>query len=98
MKAGAFTPAILVEPVRDVVVVVRSMKAGAFTPAIPGRGDIGPIDVHERSMKAGAFTPAIPSRPSRRTPGRPSLNEGGGLHPRNPWKPLSAQSIRNLAQ
>ena len=34
MKAGAFTPAILVDSAEREVAILRSMKAGAFTPAI----------------------------------------------------------------
>ena len=62
MKAGAFTPAILVtQSMLNDMMDDRSMKAGAFTPAILAGGfAVGPVDVH-RSMKAGAFTPAIPS-------------------------------------
>ena len=61
----------------------RSMKAGAFTPAI--RHDLGAgYDPGPRSMKAGAFTPAIPVGGCRRGHRLRPLNEGGGLHPRNP--------------
>ena len=84
MKAGAFTPAILGRPGAAPRLRGRSMKAGAFTPAIPGGGRVGDA-LLERSMKAGAFTPAIRSTPGARSTGRrSSLNEGGGLHPRNP--------------
>ena len=46
-------------------------------------------------MKAGAFTPAIPSlgeadRPAVWTP----LNEGGGFHPRNPYRDRLMRAAR----
>ena len=59
------------------------MKAGAFTPAIPGVTTL-PNGWQPRSMKAGAFTPAILSRHLHDASCYASLNEGGGLHPRNP--------------
>ena len=59
------------------------MKAGAFTPAIQAApGFLRPRP--DRSMKAGAFTPAIRAGGVVRRAGRRALNEGGGLHPRNP--------------
>ena len=61
MKAGAFTPAILLLLVQSVLDGARSMKAGAFTPAIPCPG-WSLVGCGRRSMKAGAFTPAIPVR------------------------------------
>ena len=60
------------------------MKAGAFTPAIPGDGVCDVLRGQPRSMKAGAFTPAIPHGTAKRHATPTALNEGGGLHPRNP--------------
>ena len=65
------------------------MKAGAFTPATPRLRSRASVEEAEpaRSMKAGAFTPATRDRVAHLGRGRtrhPSLNEGGGLHPRNP--------------
>ena len=59
------------------------MKAGVFTPAtLPPRGP--ELGVRLRSMKAGVFTPATPDAASLITTlADHSLNEGGGLHPRN---------------
>ena len=40
-------------------------------------------------MKAGAFTPATRVNPHSYLHSVPSLNEGGGFHPRNPVDPRS---------
>ena len=61
------------------------MKAGAFTPAIQFRVGIPVWHRQARSMKAGAFTPAIRGDSRlQRWLAPEALNEGGGLHPRNP--------------
>ena len=62
----------------------RSMKAGAFTPAILVCAWAVLTDSTTRSMKAGAFTPAILLAGCRLSSLPRPLNEGGGLHPRNP--------------
>ena len=62
--------------------VFRSMKAGALTPATLQASQHPPGEL-ERSMKAGALTPATHTPGCPRPPPSPTLNEGGGSHPRN---------------
>ena len=99
MKAGAFTPATLGAGVVQRAHQDRSMKAGAFTPATPRGvgGEGGELEL--RSMKAGAFTPATPVRRGElQAPAAGTLNEGGGLHPRNAGLRLTVWGWSGCAQ
>ena len=95
MKAGAFTPAIPLNSYSPAVLAPpRSMKAGAFTPAILEGPVLPCVVAFGRSMKAGAFTPAILSMfMPFLWGGAQSLNEGGGLHPRDPSGPTTASNL-----
>ena len=96
MKAGALTPATPTRSRRAPGASHRSMKAGALTPATPACPTVWPqkVELPERSMKAGALTPATRRRSWRTRRRCPSLNEGGGSHPRNAPKASNRPSGR----
>ena len=81
-EGGGLHPRNALLPTVPLTAQERSMKAGAFTPATPDVAGQRLRD-RQRSMKAGAFTPATPPVVGDADTVPPSLNEGGGLHPRN---------------